>query len=55
MSQDTDGIAAAHWHDLLELLAKEHAGGQEIAREVGAAPEHVLRGSLEESLQRNSR
>jgi thioredoxin 2 len=30
-------------------------GGHEIARQVGAAPEHVLRGWLEESLQRTSR
>ena len=26
MSQDTDEIAAADWHDFLELLTKEHAG-----------------------------
>jgi thioredoxin 2 len=30
-------------------------GGEEIARQVGAAPEHVLRGWLDESLQRTSR
>jgi hypothetical protein len=26
MSQDTDEIVAADWHDFLELLTKEHAG-----------------------------